>query len=121
MKDRDEYPWTPIADASSTLFGWTVIIIATILAGFLLGYWIGHREFTPWNQSFGAMAYLPMLWLGSPEVLVAYIVTAFAWYLPMHHETLRIRIIAALVNFAVWLIAIIMVVERTKHAKFFQF
>jgi len=108
-------------EAISTLFGWACVIAMTQVLGFCAGYWLGHKEITGLNQTLGAFAWLPVLWLGNPEMFIAYAVLAVAWYLPPHYESGWLKIICAVANFLVWLVVIYCIVVKTADGKFFRY
>jgi hypothetical protein len=110
-----------MCEAVGTTLGWACVIIATLVAGFCIGYWIGHRAVTGAEQTLEAFAQLPLLWLGFSQMFVAYAVTALAWYLPLRYESYRLRLVAAGTNFVTWLIVVVSVVEQSKDAKFFHY
>lgn len=104
---------------SNTLFGWTCAIAAVVLSGFLLGYWSGHRQIMPWDRTMEALAMLPLLWLGSPGMILTYLWTAIAWYAPIHHEFLCLP--AAVMTFAFWFISIQALAQAAAGSKFIRF
>ncbi|MBY0228863.1 MAG: hypothetical protein K2W96_06275 [Gemmataceae bacterium] len=100
------------------VFGWTLAVVAALVSGFLAGYWIGHRGITPADQAFRAFLWIPLLWMGFPEMFLAYFVTWIAWYLPFHIESRWFRVGCAAAVFLVWLLVIWAKVEQSKAAKF---
>jgi hypothetical protein len=92
--------------ALGSTLGWAGVVIATLVCGFCAGYWIGHREVTGMEKTLTAFAQLPLLWLGFSQMFLAYAVTALAWYLPLHFESYRLRIVAAGTNFVIWLVVV---------------
>jgi hypothetical protein len=110
-----------LREAVSSTLGWAGVVFATVIVGFCAGYWIGHREITALDQTVQAFLWLPFLWLGFRQVLVAYVVTALAFYLPLRSDLARVRITAAGVNLVTWFVIILWIVEQSKDSKFFRF
>ncbi len=121
MRRGTGYPLSAIREAIATVVGWTMVIAVTIVGGFFVGYWIGHGEIMPMNATLEAMAWLPVVWLGRPVVLIAYGVAALAVYVPIRCcESEWMRWAAALVNLLTWIAVIAVEVERSSHGKFWQ-
>lgn len=114
------YPLSAIREASETVAGWTGVIIATSIMGFFPGYWLGHGEITEFSDTLAAMVWIPIVWLGHPQMFIAYAATALAWYVPIHFESLWLRVTAAIANVLTWLIVVAWVVELCSHHKFWQ-
>ncbi len=97
------------------------MIAATVVVGFVAGYWIGHGEMTTVRKTAEAMLWLPVVWLGRPVVLLAYVSTALAWYLPIRFERgwARTAALAAL-NAVIWTAVIGHEVRQCLHGKFWQ-
>lgn len=110
-----------IGEAFSSLFGWICAIVATLVFGFCAGYWIGHGEITEARKTLVAFAWIPLLWLGNPEMFFAYAMTALVWYLPLHFESGWLRISGVVANFLVWLIVVELIVVKTADGKFFRY
>jgi hypothetical protein len=108
-------------EAISSVGGWTMVIVGSMILGFVAGYWVGHRQMMPAEQTVRAFAKIPILWLGFKEVILAYVITALAWYLPFHREEWQLRLGAPLVTFITWTGVIISVVTQTQGSKFFAF
>jgi hypothetical protein len=108
-------------EAIGTLFGWAATIVGTLIVAFCLGYWTGHGEITPALQSVGAFAQLFFIWLGFPQLIFAWVVTALVWYIPLHYPSPRLQIgmIAAL--FVIWSMVVHSMVAATENAKFFHY
>lgn len=107
--------------AGSTLFTWALVILSTLLLGFLAGYWAGHGMVTSPERTLRAFALLPILWLGNAEMFIAYGVSAIAWYLPPHYESRWFRVVCAVANLIAWFLVIYSVVEKTAQGKFFRY
>jgi len=121
MRHGIAYPLSAIREAVSTVVGWTIVIAATIVAGFFIGYWIGHGEIKALSTTFMAMLWIPVVWLGRPVVIIAYGVAALAWYLPIRCcESTWLRWAAALVNLLTWIVIIAIEVEQCSQGKFWR-
>ncbi|MBN2023462.1 MAG: hypothetical protein JW809_11800 [Pirellulales bacterium] len=108
------------AGALQSVVAWFLIILSAMLLGFCCGYWIGHGEFVGFEKTFRAMAWLPIVWIGQPSVLIPYAVTAVAVYLPLRIESLWLRIVAVPSTFLAWMIVVAQVVRATSDSKFWQ-
>jgi len=108
-------------EAISTVWGWTMVIAGAMILGFVAGYWIGHRDIMPVERTAKAFAMIPLLWLRFKEVILAYVVTALAWYVPLHREEWQARLAAPIVTLLTWLGVIVSVVTQTHGSKFFKF
>jgi hypothetical protein len=115
------YSFDEFYDAISTVWGWTMVIGSAMILGFVTGYWIGHRQIMPAEQTVRAFAAIPLLWLRFKETFLAYIVTALAWYVPLHREEWQLRLAAPLLTSLAWIGVIISVVVQAKASKLFQF
>lgn len=115
------YSYDEFYDSISTVWGWTLVIVGSMVLGFVGGYWLGHREIMPVKQTVRAFAKIPLLWLGFKQVILAYLVTGIAWYLPFHLEDWRLHLAAPSVTFFTWLAVIISVVLHTQGSKFMQY
>lgn len=115
--------WFEIAldEAGSTLLKWAGVIASTLVVGFCAGYWLGHGEITSPEQTLVAFAWLWLLWLGNPEVFIAYAVTAVAWYLPPHYEARWLKVGCAVANLLAWFFTVYWVVVKTADGKFFRY
>ena len=107
--------------AGSTLITWAVVILSTLVLGFLAGYWVGHGGVTDPVRTLRAFAMLPLLWLGNPEMFIAYGVAGVAWYLPPHYESRWFRLVFAVANLLTWFAVVYAVVVKTANGKFFQY
>jgi hypothetical protein len=116
-----EWPDDGIRGAFSTVLGWSGVILATLVLGFLSGYWIGHRGIPPFEQTVRAFAVLPLLWVANVEMFAAYAVLGLAWYLPLRYEWRELRVGATAANFLVWLAIIAWMVVKWSDSKFFRF
>lgn len=121
MKSHVDRPWAAILEACSTLLGWTLTIVGVNLVSFFLGYWIGHRGIPGWKQTTNALAFVPLIWLGSPAMIWAYIMSAITWYLPIHFELPRARWGMLAFNALLWLVGIHSVVRNAMDSKLFSF
>jgi hypothetical protein len=108
-------------EASSTLLRWAGVMAITLVMGFCAGYWVGHGEITGARKTLLAFAWLPLLWLGNPELFIAYAVQGVAWYLPPHYESRWLKIGSAGANLLVWFLVVYCVVVKTAHGKFFRY
>ena len=117
------YEWIEkgFREAVGSTLVWASVIIATLIAGFCAGYWIGHQGITSADKTFNAFLWLPFLWLGLPQVILGYVVTLVAWFLPLRYDSGRLRLGAAGANLVVWLVLVVWIVERTRDAKWFHF
>jgi hypothetical protein len=75
----------------------------------------------PFDRTAGAFAKIPLLWLGFKEVILAYLVTALAWYVPLQRDEWQMRLAAPLVTMLTWLGVIVSVVAQTQGSKLFRF
>ncbi len=98
------YPLSAIGNALATVAGWTGVIIITLVIGFSLGDWIGHHEVRGLCATFEFMSWIFVLWLVFPQMFIAYAVTALAWYVPIHFESVWLRLSGAIANLSTWLI-----------------
>lgn len=121
MKSHIDHPWPAIIEACTTLLGWTLVIVGVNIVSFFLGYWIGHRGIPGWEKTVQALAYVPLIWLGSPAMIAAYIMSALTWYLPIHYELPRVRWGMLGFNALLWILGIHSVVRATFDSKFFSF
>jgi hypothetical protein len=112
-------PW--IQQLVSDMFGWFLVVVGTLVAGFCAGYWIGHGEITGFERTMSRLLFVPFLWLGFRPMPLAYLVTWFAWYLPMRYDSNALRLTAAIANFFVWLFVVWFIVVRSAGDKFFAF
>jgi len=108
-------------EAGTNLLRWAGVIAVTLVLGFCAGYWTGHGEITGLRQTLVAFAWLPVVWLGNPELFLAYALTAAAWYLPPHYESRWLRFGSAAANFLVWFVVVYWVVVKTADGKFFRY
>ncbi len=120
MHQSESYPFDVIAEALTSVVGWVIVILLTMLAGFCCGYWIGHKEIVGVYKTLEAMAWLPVVWLGQPTVLIAYGVTALSIYLPIRIQSAWLNISAVIVTFIAWAIVVAYVVDATSNGKFWQ-
>ncbi len=120
MHQSESYPFDVIAEALTSVVGWVIVILLTMLAGFCCGYWIGHKEIVGADKTLKAMAWLPVVWLGQPTVLIAYGVTALSIYLPIRIQSAWLNISAVIVTFIAWAIVVAYVVDATSNGKFWQ-
>jgi hypothetical protein len=120
MRDADWSPLHAILVAFTTVGGWAVVVVATMVSGFCCGYWLGHREVTGPSATLTALAWVPLVWLGQPLIFVPYGVTALAFYLPIRFETRWLHLVAVIVTFLSWLIVVAVIVEETSHGKFWR-
>jgi hypothetical protein len=118
---RIGYSFDEFYDAVSTVWGWTMVMAGAMVLGFVAGYWIGHRQMMPFDRTAGAFAKIPLLWLGFKEVILAYLVTALAWYVPLQRDEWQMRLAAPLVTMLTWLGVIVSVVAQTQGSKLFRF
>jgi hypothetical protein len=120
MRDADWSPLDAILEAITSVVGWACVIAGTMVTGFCRGYWIGHREVMGPMATLTALAWVPLVWLGQPAILISYGVTALAFYLPIRLEFRWLHIGAVIATFLAWLIVVAMIVEATSHGKFWQ-
>lgn len=121
MATRVSLPWSAIGEACSTLFGWTCAMFSVCFTAFVLGYWVGHREIMSWERTTGALAMVPLLWLGSPGMTFTYLWTAIAWYAPIHNESTKPRIAAAITTGLCWFFSVEAIAYRAGQSKIFSF
>ena len=110
-----------LQEAIRDMFGWFLVVVGTLLLGFCAGYWIGHRQVFGFERMLDRILVVPFLWLGFKEIVIAYVVTGLAWYLPMRFDLNALRLTAAVTNFVVWLVVIWHIVVRTANDKFLAF
>ena len=120
MRDGDYFPLNVVLEAVTSVIGWVVVIVATIVVGFCCGYWIGHREVVGLAATLNAMLWVPIIWLGAPLIFIPYAVTALAIYLPTRFESLWLRLLAVTATFFAWLVVVAVIVEATSHGQFWH-
>ena len=120
MRDNDWTPLNAILGAITSVTGWVLVISTTVVIGFCCGYWIGHREVMGPTATLQAFAWVPLVWLGQPLILVPYAVTALALYLPIRFESRWLYIGAVIVTLLAWLVIVAIIVEATAHGKFWR-
>lgn len=121
MKSHTQLPWEAILEACTSVVGWTLTLVGVNVVSFFFGYWIGHRGFPDWEQTMRALAFVPLVWLGSPTMIAAYVMTAITWYLPIQYDLPRARWALLGVDGLMWIVGIYSVVWHTKGGKFFSF
>lgn len=114
-------PWPVVIEACSTLLGWTLVIVGVNFTAFFVGYWSGHRGIPGWDQTLRALAYVPLVWLGSPAMIGAYVASLLTWHLPIHYDLPRARWWMLGANGLLWIGGICSVVRATQGSKFFHF
>lgn len=117
----DEWFLKPFREAVISTFGWTGFMAGAMIVGFCAGYWIGHCEIVGPGETFAAFVLLPMIWIAFPQIIAAFVVMALAWYLPLHYDSLWLRLGAMAINAVVWLAVIASVVWQTDGAMFFRY
>ncbi len=93
-----DYVVDALREPIQSLVGWTVVILVTVVAGLWVGIWIGTGELPSLKIAFQALIFAPVAWLLFPRILVAFGITALAWYLPLRLESSWLGAAAALVN-----------------------
>ncbi|MDZ7615486.1 MAG: hypothetical protein U1E05_00690 [Patescibacteria group bacterium] len=113
-------PPSAVRGAFASVIGWTLLIAGGVLVGFLIGYWVGHGEITAAGRTCEAFMWLPVVWLGRPMVLIAFLATGLAWYLPLRYESTWLRVTAATANLLTWIVVIAVEVERCSQGKLWR-
>ncbi len=121
MKRSREIQLSASSDALWGSVGWLVAVVLATAMGFCVGYWSGYGHITSVSQTAGAFCHLPLLWLGSGWVFVAYAVTGLAWRLPAYFESLGLRICGLVATVIVWAAVIAPLAERASQSKFVRF
>jgi hypothetical protein len=106
-----------VLEAVSTMLGWTVVIVLTLIVGFCAGYWTGHHQITSIGQTVSAFVWIPILWLAFAQMFAAYAVTALAWYLPIYFERLWLKVCAVIATFSTWFLVIWSIVAQSDVTK----
>jgi hypothetical protein len=103
MRYGISYPLHAIRDAAATVIGWTAVIAVTTFLAFWIGVSIAVRDVVNPVEIGLAISCLPIVWVVEPQLLVLYFVTFVSWYMPIHFDSLRLRIGAVAVNSLFWL------------------
>jgi len=97
-------PRSPVAEALRDLVMWALVLFAAVLGGVWLGMSLGAGRPAPPEMVLTALSLVPLSVFVFPQVLIAVAVTLVAWYLPLRIDLPRLRVVAASVTFAAWVI-----------------
>ena len=97
-----QHPLGVLHDATRTFAGWTSVIGITLALGLWVGACVADGGFVDLDQLLLPAILWPVAWLMYPLMVIAYGVTAVAWYLPFHYESGSFKVVAAVVNFIAW-------------------
>ena len=89
MRDLLDYPLGAVRSALRTIAGWTAVMAITSIGGFVVARGIVAGDRAPF----------PCFCL---PVLGALMATALGWTLGLYVESFRFRLLAAVVNTALW-------------------
>ena len=79
-----------------------MLIFATMLAGLWCGLLYRYHEVFWPTDLFMTLLACTMAWLVFPQVLLCWLVSGVAWYLPIRFDSMRIRLGAAGASALIW-------------------
>jgi hypothetical protein len=109
-----------INDMVTSVVGWIGVIVVTVVIGFFVAYWVGHRKFMGLYPTLQASVYLPVIWITWPQMLAVYITTVLAIYLPLRFQSTWLFILAPIVSIVVWVSIVGPIVHHRSDGKFWQ-